>query len=131
MDRVRRLPGIVALVTSAFTQTADLVQAEMRLARAEVGEKLSAALASIGVLLAGAIFLLAALFLALQGIVAFLIDRGVSPGWAFLLVTVATAALGIVLVVIARGRLSEIEIAPERTIGQFEADARMAKEKVS
>ncbi len=130
MDRTSRPIGIVALVTSAFTQTADLVQAEMRLARAEVGEKLSAAAAGIAVLLAGAVFLLAAVFLALQGIVAFLVARDVPPGWAFLLVAIVAAAVGAGLLLIARGRLGEIDIAPKRTIGQLEADARMAKEKV-
>ena len=40
-SRVRR-PGVVTLTTLAFAQAVDLMQAEFRLARAELSEKMTA-----------------------------------------------------------------------------------------
>jgi hypothetical protein len=49
-----RRPGVVTLATAAFAQTADLVQAEFRLARAELAEKMSAIRSSLIMLSLGA-----------------------------------------------------------------------------
>jgi hypothetical protein len=131
MDSTRRPIGIVTLASEAMRQTADLVQTELRLARAEIAEKLTTLLAGTGIVLAGAVFLMAALVLLLHGVVAVLMENRVSPGLAFTIVAVLSAAVGVVLVFVGRGRVANVEIVPERTIGQLEQDVRMAKEKVS
>ena len=81
-----RRPGVVTLATAAFSQTADLLQTEFRLAKAEFAEKMTALRAGLIMILIGAIFLIAALGMILQALVSILINAGVSPPAAILLV---------------------------------------------
>ena len=53
-----RRPGVVTLLTAAISQSADLVQTEFRLARAEVAEKLAALRNGLLLIVLGAIFLI-------------------------------------------------------------------------
>ena len=63
-----RRPGVVTLATAAFSQTADLLQTEFRLAKAEFAEKMTALRAGLIMILVGAIFLIAALGMLLQAL---------------------------------------------------------------
>ena len=94
MQAPLRRPGVVTLTTAAFSQTADLVQAEFRLARAELAEKMASFRAGLVMMLIGAIFLIVALGMVLQALVSVLISAGLSPAVAILLVAGGAAVVG-------------------------------------
>jgi hypothetical protein len=126
-----RRPGVVTLFTAAIAQSADLVQTEFRLARAEVSEKLAALRIGLALMAVGAIFLIAALGMLLQALVSVLIAAGMSPPAAILLVAGAAAVIGLVLFLMGQKRLSPEELVPDRTLTSLSRDGRMMKETVT
>ena len=126
-----RRPGVVTLATAAFSQTADLLQTEFRLAKAEFAEKMSAVRAGLVMIVLGAIFLIAALGMILQALVALLINAGVSPSLAILLVAGGAAVIGLVLFLMGQSRLNPAELSPDRTLNSLSRDSRMMKETLS
>ncbi len=127
--------GVVGLVGDALARSADLLQTEVRLARAEIAEKTvelrDNLVACLAMMLVGAVFLMAALVLLLQAVVAALIAGGLEPPWAILIVAGGAAAGGIVLLFGGKKQLGNIDPTPKRTIGSLESDARMAKESLT
>jgi len=128
-DRSRR-PGVVTLLTAAVSQSADLVQAEFRLARAEVSEKLTALRVGLVLMVTGTIFLVVALGMLLQAAASALVRAGMSPPMAILLVAGAAGVVGLVLFFVGQKRLSADELVPDRTIDSLSRDGRMMKETV-
>jgi predicted phage tail protein len=123
--------GVIGLASDAITQAADLVQTEFELARAELGEKLVSARSGFSLMIAGAIFLVAALFLILQAAVAALIAAGMEPPWAVLIVAGASALVGGILIQGARQKLAHVDVTPNATLNSLRRDGQMAKEKLS
>jgi putative superfamily III holin-X len=128
--RLRR-PGVVTLLTAAFAQSADLLQTEFRLARAELSEKLAALRGGLVMMAVGAILLIVSLGMLLQALVSALIAAGLSPPAAILLVAGGTAVVGLVLFLMGQKRLSPETLNPERTIHSLSRDSRMVKESLS
>ena len=126
-----RRPGVVTLFTAAIAQSADLVQTEFRLARAEVSEKLAALRIGLALMAVGAIFLIAALGMLLQALVSVLIAAGMSPPAAILLVAGGAAVIGLVLFLMGQKRLNPDELVPDRTLTSLSRDGRMMKETVT
>ena len=126
-----RRPGVVTLATAAVAQTADLLQTEFRLARVELAEKMSAVRSGVVMILVGAIFLIAALGMILQALVGFLINAGVSPPLAILIVAGGAAVLGIIFFLVGQKRLDPAELSPDRTLNSLSRDSRMVKETLS
>jgi Putative Actinobacterial Holin-X, holin superfamily III len=126
-----RRPGVVTLTTAAVSQTADLIQAEFRLARAELAEKMTAFRAGMIMILLGAIFLIAALGMVLQALVAALIAAGLSAPAAILLVAGGAGVVGVVLFVMGQNRLKPDELTPDRTLNSLSRDSRMVKETLT
>ena len=124
-------PGVATLATVAFAQTADLLQTEFRLARAELAEKMSAICSSLIMLLLGAIFLIVGLSMILQALASALIEAGLSPPAALLLVAGGAAVLGLVLFLVGQKRLNHSELAPNRTLNSLSRDSRMVKETLT
>lgn len=128
-------PGIVGLVSDALARSADLLQTEMRLARAEIAEKATElrdnVVACLAMMLVGATFLIAALVLLLQAVVAALINGGIAPHWAILIVAGGAAAGGIVLLMAGKKQFGDVDPTPRRTINSLERDARVAKESLT
>lgn len=121
---------IVSLMTHVASDLAYLVQTEFRLARAELGEKMSA-VSNAGVYLAlgGAV--------ALGGFIALLLDiaswinaAGLSYAWSLLIVAVVALAIGAALAMVGVGRLKGSAWTPNRTLEQMREDYVMAKEHV-
>jgi predicted phage tail protein len=123
--------GIIGLASDAITQAADLIQTEFRLARAEFSEKLVAVRSGFSLMIVGAVFLVAALFLILQAAVAALIAAGMEPPWAVLIVAGASALVGGILVQSARQKLAHVDVTPNATLNSLRRDGEMAKEKLS
>ena len=125
-------PGVVALVTDALGRSADLIQTEIRLARVEIGEKAEALRTSlvsgIVMMLVGTVFMIGALILVLQALVAALIESGVTPAVAILIVAGGSAVGGIVVLMAGKKTLGAVDPTPTRTITSLKNDARMVKE---
>ena len=92
LNQPLRRPGVVTLTTAAVSQSADLLQAEFRLARAEIAEKMTALRGGLILILLGAVFLIAALGMILQALVSVLINAGMSPPAAILIVAGRSSA---------------------------------------
>lgn len=131
LNQPLRRPGVVTLTTAAVSQTADLLQAEFRLARAELAEKMDTLRGGLILILLGAVFLIAALGMILQALVSVLINAGVTPAVAILLVAGGAAVLGLVLFLVGQKRLQPSELTPDRTLNSLSRDSRMVKETLS
>lgn len=128
-------PGVVALVTDALGRSADLIQTEIRLARVELGEKAEALRTSlvsgIVMMLVGTVFMIGALILVLQALVAALIESGVTPAVAILIVAGGSALGGVIVLMAGKKTLGAVDPTPTRTIASLQNDARMAKENLT
>lgn len=119
----RSLPELVSQLT---TDLATLVRKESELVRAEMTEKLQTLGKAAGEIIAGGIFVLAALGVLLAALVAGLAEY-MHPAFAALLVGVVVAAVGILLI---RGGLKMLKfenLAPDRTARQLKKDAQLVK----
>ena len=128
-------PGVVALVTDALGRSADLIQTEIRLARVELGEKADALKTSVVsglvMMLIGTVFIIGAVILVLQALVAALIESGVSPALAILIVAGGSAVGGIIVLLAGKKTIGAVDPTPIRTITSLQNDARMAKESLT
>ncbi len=129
--QVETAPGVFQAVGETIGRATELIQIEFRLAKAELAEKAARAGAGLSLVIVGAILLSAALFLLLQAVVLGLIVAGLSPVAATLLVTVATIAIGLGLVMTGRKQLSADAIVPDRTFNDIKRDTAMVKEKLT
>jgi uncharacterized membrane protein YqjE len=122
---------IASTLTQIVSDVAYLLQTEIRLARAEVGEKLSVASSGGKYLGIAALLFLPALFVLLLGAVSWLEVAGLPVRWGYLLVggvlMILAAALGLKGVNSLKGSA----LVPDRTIEQLRADYNVAKEQIS
>jgi hypothetical protein len=122
--------SLATLIGDLTEQASTLVRTEARLLRAELSEKFAKVGASAVEILGGAICLLAALMVLLQALVIALAETGLGGGWASLIVGVAVAVLGLILIRNGSAGLDPGEMAPEKTARQLQEDARTVKEQV-
>jgi len=121
---------LASLVTQVMSDLAYLLQTEIRLARAEISEKVACAAnggAFIGV---AAVLLLTGLPILLLAIVRWLEIAGLPNQWGLLLVGGLVVVIGIALALMGANRLKGSALKPDRTIEQVRADVSMAKEHV-
>ncbi|MGH7528960.1 MAG: phage holin family protein [Gemmatimonadales bacterium] len=133
-DALRRTDGerpLKELVTDLGRDTGQLIQQEVALAKAELGEKASqlgkgAVTMGIGAVLAyaGVLAIVAAALLVL-------IEIGVTPWLAALIVGLGVALLGYALVAGARRRLAHPDLAPRRTRRTTRDTVAWAKEQLT
>ena len=117
------------IVTSVIADVAQLFQAEVRLAKAEIASNVTAKLQSIvGFAIAG-VFGLVTLLLIAQAMVFSLIARGIEPHWAALTVAAVFCVLAGVSAAIAMSKARQ-ELAPQRTVHQVSKDIRVVKEQL-
>lgn len=124
-------PGVFQAVGETIGRATELIQIEFRLAKAELAEKAAHAGAALALVLVGAIFVTAALFLLLQAIVLGLIAAGLSPVAATLIVAVATMAIGLGFAMTGRKQLSAEALVPNRTLNDIQRDTALVKEKLT
>jgi Putative Actinobacterial Holin-X, holin superfamily III len=122
---------ISSLVTDLIGELATLVRKEGQLARTEIAEKLAGVLAGLAMVLAGAILLIPALVILLQAGIAGLVETGTSPAVAALMVGGAALILGLILALIGWSRIKPAALVPDRTLGQLERDAAVARRAAS
>lgn len=121
------LPDLFADVLSQVT---NLFRTEVRLAKAEMSEKIGDLVSSAGMIIAGAVLLIAAGILFLQGIVLLLVWFGMPEVWATFAVAVVVGIVGYIVVRKGLSNLSVEQLTPERTIHSLNRDAAVAKEQV-
>jgi hypothetical protein len=121
------LPRVLADVVGDL---ADLVQKEMRLAKAEISEKVSAKFrAGIWLSVAAGLGLVAAL-LVIQGIVFGIATFGIPLHWSCVIVAAVLAVAGAAAYAKASADARE-DLTPTRTIRQVKQDIATAKEQLS
>ena len=124
-------PTVFQAVGETVARASELVQLEIRLAKAELAEKsvhLKAGLASI---LIGAVVFTVGLFLFAQALVVLLIGLGLSPLAATLIVAAVFSGVGIAVVAGGRRELDAGTLTPHRTLDDLERDRALVKEKLS
>lgn len=117
-------------VSDVVADLADLLQKELRLARAELSENIFAKFrAGIWMSAAGVLGLVAAL-LTVQALVFGIVSLGVAMHWSCLIVAGVTAAAG--ALAYYRGRMdAQKEITPTRSIHQIKQDISTTKEHLT
>jgi hypothetical protein len=116
--------------SGAMADFADLVQKEIRLARAEIGQKLASKVRGGAWMIVAAMFGFVTILLLMAGLVIWVSALGFSLPAACLLVAAATAVLATIAYFAGRDDARE-GLAPERTIHQVNRDFQEAKETLS
>ena len=117
-------------LSDVVADLADLFQKELRLAKAELSEKLSIK-AWAGVwMAAAAFFALLAVILVVQAAVFAVATFGFAMHWSCLIVAAVLAAVGAAAFVKGRADAAE-DLTPNRTIHQVKQDIAIAKEQLS
>ena len=121
---------LTSVMTQVVSDLAYLLQTEIRLARTEIGEKMSRAATGAGLLGASAVLALSGLIVLLFAVVRWLEIAGLPDQWGLLLVGGGVVAIGVVLAVIGANSLKAKALVPDRTIEEVRADLTVAKEHV-
>lgn len=120
--------SISRLLGDAFEQLSQLVQTELRLARAELADKAARAGMGVGLLFGGLLLIVPAVVLFLLALALYLAQQGMSPVAAHVLAGVVGAVLGGVLIITGLARLKPSSLTPETTIRQIQKDVAAAKD---
>jgi len=130
MDAQRDERSLGRLFGDLSRQLSTLVRQEIELARTEMTTKAGAAGRDAAMIGIGGALAYAGLLAVLAAVTLLLIQVGLDPWLAALLVGVVVAALGGFLVMRGREGLRTTELAPKRTIETLKDDAEWAKERV-
>jgi uncharacterized membrane protein YqjE len=120
--------SVPELLADLARSVPNLVRQEVQLLRSEMSDKITQVEIGLGSIVAGALLLFAALLILLQAIVIALTEF-VGPGWAALIVGVAVAAIGAVLLKKGADQMKVSNLMPERTTNQLKQDRDLAKEQ--
>jgi anti-sigma-K factor RskA len=115
-------------VGDVLQDVSDLVQKELRFARAELASNLNTVVWKIASIAVAAVFAIVALLVLAEAAIFSLVDQGISSPLACLLV----AAGAVVIAGIAyAASCSRVSVSPSRTLGHVSADIRTAKEHLT
>ncbi len=121
---------IVSLMSHVASDLAYLVQTEFRLARAEMGEKVSA-VSNAGTYLAlGGAIALSGLIVLLFDIARWIAIAGLPYQWSLLIVAVVALVIGGGFAMAGINKVKASSLTPDRTIEQMREDYVVAKEHV-
>ena len=130
MDARRDERSLGDLFGDLSRQLSTLVRKEIELARTEVTSRARAATQDAALIGAGGALAYAGVLVLLGAVVLVLVDAGLEPWVAALLVAVVVMAIGAALVWRGREGLRTTSLAPERTIETLKEDAEWAKEQI-
>jgi hypothetical protein len=129
MDAPRDQRPLGQLFGDLAEQLATLIRKEMELARTEMTEKATAMgrdAASIGI---GAALGYGGVLVLLGAAVLLLVEVGLDPWIAALIVGLVAAGVGAFLVNQGRTKIAEVDLAPKKTVETLKDDAQWAKEQ--
>ena len=115
------------LFGTLLRQAFELAQTELRLFRAELSERVTATVRAMALLAAALVLSLGTMLLLLETCVAGLVQLGLSPFWAGLAVTLASACAVAVLMLKALGDLKARSLAPVQSFAQLRKDFELVK----
>lgn len=124
------LGSISTLLGNALSQFAKLLQNEVDLAKAELGEKVQRVGWAIGFLVAGAVLVIPALVMALFALSSALTALGWSQPISYLISAIGAAVVAGVLLAVGISRLDVRNLAPRETMSQLGKDKITIKEMV-
>ena len=127
MDVPRLDRSLGELFSDLSQQTAELIRQEMRLAKAELSEKLSDVGKHVAMIAAAAVFGLAALMAITAGIVLLLVKVGVEP---WLAAVITAAVMGIAAFLLAQSGIAALRkksIAPVETMDSLKETTQWLK----
>jgi hypothetical protein len=122
--------SIADLFGDVVNQLTTLFRKEIQLARTEISEKISNAVSGIGILVGGAVLMIAALEILLHALALWLIFFSLPAQWAYLAVGIVAALGGYLLIRIGMSSLNPENLKPTKTVDQLQRDAAAAKEQV-
>ncbi|MGQ4273357.1 phage holin family protein [Terrihabitans sp. B22-R8] len=125
-ERNRSLPGLVA---DLFGQSSTLFRKEVELAKAELSEKVTQGFIGIGMLIGAAVLFISALNVLLAAAVTGLTEAGLAPWLASIIVGVAVAVVGYILLNRGTAALQTSNLVPRKTADQLAQDAALLKEQ--
>ena len=111
-------------------QLGTLVSKEIQLAKTEITTRVTTVGRDAAMIGAGGALAYAALLMALIAVGLLLIQLGITPWLAFLLVAIIVGAIAAVLIMRGRDELQTTDLAPTKTIETLKEDAEWAKEQV-
>ena len=122
-------PSVGTLISSLLSDTSRLVRDEVRLAKAEAGEKAGQAVHGVrDIAVGGGIAFLGVIFLLLAAVYG--LSEVMHPAFASLIVGAVVAIIGYVLLKKGTSDLKAKNLAPTRTQANISRDAHMVKESV-
>jgi hypothetical protein len=121
---------VAELFTDLIGQVTTLLRKESQLARAEVSEKIGQAAGGLVLVMIGGVMLVPALMILLGAAVTALVDAGVEPLWATLIVGGVVLLLGLILILVGTSRLKARRLVPGKTIEQLQRDASVVRQQV-
>ncbi|HKG57666.1 MAG TPA: phage holin family protein [Candidatus Limnocylindrales bacterium] len=130
MDETRDERSLGQLFGDLSRQLGTLVRKEIELARTEMTTRATAVGRDAAMLGAGTAALYAAFLGLMFAAVLLLIDAGLTPWMAALLVAIVVGIIGGALVARGRAALQQSEMAPRATIDTLRDDADWAKERI-
>jgi uncharacterized membrane protein YqjE len=119
-------PSIAGLLQEIVGNVQGIIRSEVRLAKTEVKEDVSAMVRAAALLVAGAVLGMYALGIILLFVVYLL--RGPLPDWAAaLIVGLVVAAVASVLVALGLNRIKSVNPAPDQTISSIKEDVQWVR----
>ena len=125
-----RESSVAHALSDALLHVSDLMRKEMRLAKAEMMQKLSSRIQGVVWIGVAGLFGFIALLLVVQSAVIAVSRSGLELHLACLIVAGALAAIGALAFFYGRSALTE-DLTPTRTVKQITNDFRTAREKLS
>jgi uncharacterized membrane protein YgcG len=117
-------------LSEVVADLADLLQKELRLAKAEISSKISTKLGAGIWMSAAGVLGLVAVFIVLHALIFAIASTGVAMHWSCLIVAAGLAAMAAAAFFKGRAGAQE-ELTPHRTIHQIKRDISTAKEQLT
>lgn len=122
--------SVTELLGTVLMHVSNMAKGEIALAKAELGEKLQETVRGLVLAVIGLVMVPALIALIFITVILGLMELGMSPFWAALIVTCFVAAVIAVLLVMARGMLRWGGVSESRTARSLRRDAQTLKEIV-
>ena len=121
------LPHVLSEIVADI---ADLFQNELRLAKAEISEKITTRLTAGIWTSAAAVLALMAFFILLQALIFAIASAGIAMHWSCLIVAAGLAVIAAAAFFKGRADAQE-DLTPDRTVRQIKRDISTAKEQLT
>jgi hypothetical protein len=111
-------------------QLSTLIRQEITLARTEMTSRIGSAGRGAAMVGVGGALAYAGLLVFLAAVALLLIEAGITPWLAVLIVAIVTLAIGGALAAYGRSEIARTDLTPRRTIETIQDDAEWAKERI-